>query len=377
MNPRNNIQSISPKKVIRGELAWQEGKESISKICNRPLLLGKSIETENIRKFLIRELNYFGLETKSASLTYDCCELDLKRIYEISKKNKCDCIIATGGGKVLDAGKLLSKRLDLPSITIPLSAATCAGWTALSNIYSPNGEFIKDEILNSCPELLIFDHGLVRQAPSRTLASGIADALAKWYEASLTSSSSEDGLVQQAVQMARVLRDQLLIDGYEAFTNPKSDAWARVAEGCALTAGIIGGLGGSKCRTAVAHPLHNGLTQLKFAQKPLHGELVGFGVIIQLHIESSHSKNQLAQKARIQLTNFLKQLRLPINIESIGLNEINIKQLKEACIFACKKDSDIHQVPFNIDSNQLLDAVLKSIEVKELSTKDHLEYKTI
>ena len=37
------------------------------------------------------------------------------------------------------------------------------------------------------------------------LASGIADALAKWYEASITSSTIDDGLVQQAIQISRVL----------------------------------------------------------------------------------------------------------------------------------------------------------------------------
>ena len=49
--------------------------------------------------------------------------------------------------------------------------------------------------------------------PARTLASGIADAMAKWYEASVSSGASGDGLVQQAVQQARVLRDQLLLEG--------------------------------------------------------------------------------------------------------------------------------------------------------------------
>ena len=128
---------------------------------------------------------------------------------------------------------------------MPLSASTCAGWTALSNIYTPDGKFVKDVTLKSCPNLLIFDHTIVRSAPPRTLASGMADAVAKWYESSLTSGSSKDGFVQQAVQMARVLRDQLFLNGYEAFKNQRSNSWVTVAEGCALTAGIIGGLGGS------------------------------------------------------------------------------------------------------------------------------------
>ena len=79
---------------------------------------------------------------------------------------------------------------------MPLSASTCAGWTALSNIYSKNGQFIKDVQLGSCPKVLVYDHKFIQTAPSRMLASGIADALAKWYESSITSSKIDDGLVQ-------------------------------------------------------------------------------------------------------------------------------------------------------------------------------------
>ena len=52
--------------------------------------------------------------------------------------------------------------------------------------------------------------------------------MAKWYEASVSSGSSSDGLVQQAVQQARVLRDQLLLEGLEAIEQPGGEAWQRV-----------------------------------------------------------------------------------------------------------------------------------------------------
>ena len=66
-------------------------------------------------------------------------------------------------------------------------------------------------------KILVFDHKFIQTAPARTLASGIVDALAKWYESSITSSTIDDGLVQQAIQISRVLRDQLFIDGGKAF----------------------------------------------------------------------------------------------------------------------------------------------------------------
>ncbi len=365
-----NIHSISPKRVIRGESAWEAAQKYIPNICKKPLIIGRSSVTKSIRDSLKSDLLNIGLNPSTFELDYDCCDLDIYKAYNFSREKSCDGIIATGGGKVLDAGKLIADKLEINCITVPLSASTCAGWTALSNVYSPEGAFIKDINLKKCPDLLIFDHQFVRSAPSRTLASGIADALAKWYESSLTSNSSKDGFVQQAVQMARILRDQLFLNGYEAFTDSQSDSWVTVAEGCALTAGIIGGLGGSKCRTAAAHPIHNGLTQLTYESKPLHGELVGLGTVLQLHLEELNSKSQLPKQAKTQLISFLSKLNLPLSIESIGLKNTNPNELRRACKFTCEPNSDIHQIPFRINEQKLLKAInhYEYLNIKSNST---------
>ena len=195
-----------------------------------------------------------------------------------------------------------------------------------------------------------------------------ADAVAKWYESSLTSNSSQDGFVQQAVQMARVLRDQLFLNGQKAFLDPLSNSWETVAEGCALTAGIIGGLGGARCRTAAAHPIHNGLTQLAYTNKPLHGELVGFGLLVQLHLEEKNSNSQLPKQAKSQLLEFFSQLNLPISIESICLRNTTSNELYKACRFACNDDSDIHKLPFPINEKDLLEAI-QSLQSLPTSSK--------
>ncbi|MFM8525074.1 MAG: iron-containing alcohol dehydrogenase [Cyanobacteriota bacterium] len=319
-----------------------------------------SADTEPLRQQLLQDLIAAGLDPGIDRLQHDCCEVDLRRIAAAIQDQKVDLLVAVGGGKVHDAGPLLADRLALPCVTVPTSAATCAGWTALSNLYSPQGAFVGDVTLRHCPDLLVFDHGLIRQAPRRTLASGIADAMAKWYEASVSSGSSEDGMVQQAVQQARVLRDQLLLEAETALREPGSAAWGRVIEACGLTAGLIGGLGGARCRTVAAHAVHNGLTQLEATHGRLHGEKVGFGILVQLRLEEQLGGHRLAAQARRQLIPLFTSLQLPITLTDLGLAQASLEQLQQVCLHACGPGSDLHHLPVPVSADDLLAALLST-----------------
>ncbi len=121
-------QAIAPAILLRGQGAWGEALKSLPQLCQRPLLLGRSMATQSLRDQLRSDLETLGLSVTAVNLQFDCCEIDLQRL--AGEAQACDAILAAGGGKVLDAGKLLAHRLKLPCITVPFSAATCAGWTS-------------------------------------------------------------------------------------------------------------------------------------------------------------------------------------------------------------------------------------------------------
>ena len=355
------MQIISPDKVIRGKNAWKKSLSEIVKISKSPLLLGRSFKTRSLRSFIYNDLNKLNLKVYNCELEFDCCEEDLTRIFKLAIEQKCDSIIAAGGGKVLDAGKLLAEYLSVPCITVPLSASTCAGWTALGNIYTSEGKFVKDIKLKSCPEILVCDHSFINSAPKKTLSSGIADSLAKWYESSITSSSNKDGIIQQAIQISRVLRDQLLIQGEDAYNNPSEDnlAWRNIVEANSLTAGLVGGIGGEKCRTAAAHAIHNAITQIYSNKKPLHGEIVGVGILIQLRLEEYKNNNKLANQSINQLVKFMKNLNLPTTISQLGINVFENDNLQKIASFTCRKESEIHFLPFEFSKEDIINVISK------------------
>ena len=352
------MQSISPETIFRGNNAWQKSLPKISKLTKSPLILGRGINTNNLRNRIFNDLKNQRLNVSSANLLFECCYEDISRVKNIILKNNNDSVIAAGGGKVLDSGKYIAECLNIPCITVPLSASTCAGWTALSNIYTKNGQFIKDVVLRACPKILVYDHKFIQTAPRRTLASGIADALAKWYESSVTSSTIDDGLIQQAIQISRVLRDQLLIDGEKAFKGEfEKSSWRNTIEACGLTAGLVGGIGGEKCRTAAAHAIHNAITQIITPNKFLHGEIVGVGLLLQLRLEEIKNNNQLADQSIKQLLVLMKELDLPTTIEELGINVFENQNLDKIADFTCRDKSEIHFLPFEICKQDIVEVI--------------------
>jgi len=363
------MQSISPETIYRGNYAWEKSLPQITKLTKRPLILGRGVQTNNLRKKIFNDLKNKNLNVNSANLQFDCCYEDISRVEKIILKNNNDSVVAAGGGKVLDSGKYIADSLNIPCITVPLSASTCAGWTALSNIYTKNGQFIEDFALRSCPKILVYDHKFIKTAPLRTLASGIADALAKWYESSITSSTIDDGLVQQAIQISRVLRDQLLIDGEKAFKGEfkNNPSWRNTIEACGLTAGLVGGIGGEKCRTAAAHAIHNAITQIITPNKFLHGEIVGVGLLLQLKLEEMKNNNKLADQSTKQLLLLMKQLNLPTNIAQLGINVFEDNNLEKIANFTCRDKSEIHFLPFEINKWDIIE-VISNFEKQKIKT---------
>lgn len=359
---------IAPTQVLRGDKCLSNSGKAIARLGKCPLVVAGERTLEIIKPNLQPVLSQSGLKADYASYSPDCAESSLVILKEKVALDQADLIIGVGGGKALDTAKLLAHQCQVPIVTIPTSAATCAAWTALSNVYSIEGAFQYDVGLNSCPDLLILDYSLIRTAPKHTLVAGIGDAIAKWYEASVSSGNSSATLTIAAVQQARILRDILFQKSANALENPKSDDWREVVDATVLLAGVIGGLGGANCRTVAAHAVHNGLTHIKAAHGALHGEKVAYGILVQLRLEEMIQGNQLSNAAKEQLLEFYTAIGLPKTLEDLGLGNVSLAQLRQAAEIACNPNSDIHRLPFSVSPEQLM-AAMVSTTVAQYTSK--------
>ena len=353
--------AIAPARVLRGENCLSNSGQEIAKLGARPLVVGGNQTLAVIEPILNPVLKAEKLTCQMANYSPDCAESSLARLKEAVQQHQADLVIGVGGGKALDLAKLLAYQCNVPIVTIPTSGATCAAWTALSNVYSEAGAFQYDVTLSRCPDLLILDYGLVRTAPQRTLIAGIGDAIAKWYEASVSSGDATATLLISAVQQARILRDILFQKSAIALKHPDSNEWREVVDATVLLAGVIGGVGGADCRTVAAHAVHNGLTHLLEAHDVLHGEKVAYGILVQLRLEEMIQGNQLATSARKQLLQFYSEIGLPKTLEDLGLAAISLAQLRQVTAIATQPQSDIHRLPFAVSPEQLAAAMVSTL----------------
>ena len=355
-----SVLSIAPTQVLRNCLA--DSGNAIASLGKRPLVIGGKQTLTIVKSSLEAIFQTQKLTAIEEYYTPDCSESSLENLQKTAQEHQADLIIGVGGGKALDTAKLVAYRCQIPVVTIPTSGATCAGWTALSNVYSDEGAFQYDVPLPHCPDLLILDYDLVQLAPQRTLIAGIGDAIAKWYEASVSSGHSSDTLTIAAVQQARVLRDLLLQKSVVALQEPGDQTWREVVDATVLLAGVIGGLGGANCRTVAAHAVHNGLTHIPAAHDVLHGEKVAYGILVQLRLEEMIADNQLALTSRQQLLKFYTEIGLPKSLNDLGLSHISLAELQQAAAITCQPNSDIHRLPFKVSPEQLMAAMVSTVE---------------
>ena len=121
---------VAPTEVLRGKKCLSEAGEAIAQLGNRPLVVGGDRTLSVAEPHLKPVFDRHQLSTKQASYYPDCSETSLANLKKAVEEHRADLIIGAGGGKALDTAKLVAHHCQLPIVTIPTSAATCAAWAS-------------------------------------------------------------------------------------------------------------------------------------------------------------------------------------------------------------------------------------------------------
>ncbi|ENB0570732.1 glycerol dehydrogenase [Escherichia coli] len=317
----------SPGKYIQGADVINRLGEYLKPLAERWLVVGDKFVLGFAQSTVEKSFKDAGLVVEIAPFGGECSQNEIDRLRGIAETAQCGAILGIGGGKTLDTAKALAHFMGVPVAIAPTIASTDAPCSALSVIYTDEGEFDRYLLLPNNPNMVIVDTKIVAGAPARLLAAGIGDALATWFEARACSRSG-------ATTMAGGKCTQAALE--------------RVIEANTYLSGVGFESGG----LAAAHAVHNGLTAIPDAHHYYHGEKVAFGTLTQLVLEN-------APVEEIETVAALSHaVGLPITLAQLDIKEDVPAKMRIVAEAACAEGETIHNMPGGATPDQVYAALL-------------------
>ncbi|SJZ71143.1 iron-containing alcohol dehydrogenase family protein [Selenihalanaerobacter shriftii] len=347
----------SPNRYIQESGILKETGKHITPLGNKVLLVGDKTTLAVVREDLTESLNNEDIKYKEEVFGGEVTKKEAKRIAKLTEDEGFEVIIGIGGGKAIDTAKAAAAFADYPFVAVPTIASNCAPWTPLSVFYNEEGEFEEYVIFQYSPTLVLVDTEIIAKSPINYFKAGIADTVVKWYEARASSAKKEKNIpTQAALNVAQQCAENLFKYGVQASYDLEKKRPTKAVEktvDCIIAlSGMVGGLGSDNCRIAAAHAVHNGFTVLDETHNMLHGEKVAYGNLVQLVLEDDKENFH-------KLMDFLKKLDQPITLKGLDLKEVTESDLRKVAKATCKPEESVHNMPFKITSDMVLDAIKK------------------
>ena len=354
----------TPQKYISGADIIRTSGKLIAEYTKKPLIIGS-------RSALSAVLNELRAGLKENAVTAENVEIfkgfpsenQIHKYAQLAKKLNADAIIAAGGGRTLDTSKAAAELADIPVITIPTIAATCAAWAALTIQYDDEGSFVRPRPLKKAPVLIIADTKIILSAPERYLFAGVADTFAKFYEVRPTSERYPESIpLDIAFYSSKVAFEKLESNVFTALDEAKKGVFGQAAkavvDSVVYLAGFAGSFQDNTGYYSFAHPFYHISARFPNTRHKLHGEKVAYGIISQLFLEKKD------RKEIIDTIRLFRKYNNAFTLKDIGLSRENTTELK-ALADDIKKEfphvewSTSEIVNALLDADQLTEEVLK------------------
>jgi glycerol dehydrogenase len=286
----------------------------------------------------------------------ECSDEEIDRLFNLTQQAKFHFVVGLGGGKTMDTAKAVAHQAKLPVVIVPTLAATDAPCSAVSVVYTSDGNFKRYILLPHSPELVLMDTEIITKAPVRFLVAGMGDALATWFEAESCMKKYAPNMTgdlgsMSAYSLARLCYETLLEYGVAAktasFTHVVTPALEHIVEANTL----LSGLGFESAGLAAAHAIHNGLTVLEQTHYYYHGEKVAFGTLTSLFLTDKPTKTI------DEVYRFCESVGLPTTLAEIGLTEVSDEELMKVAKTSCSEGETIHNEPTPVNPDMVFSAL--------------------
>ncbi len=346
---------ISPSKYLQGPGELDRLGEYTKVYGNKALVI---ISAGGLARFGERVNASF--EAAGVELVYDnfngeCSQAEIDRLVAVLKDCGADVVVGLGGGKIFDTAKAVAAAVDLPVVIVPTIAATDAPCSALSVIYTDDGQFKEYQFFKQNPNLVLMDTEVIAKSPVRLTVSGMGDALATYFEARACTRSDAGTcaggkVTGAAMALARLCYDTLMSDGVKAKLALEAGACTESVEKVIEANTLLSGLGFESAGLAGAHAIHNGMTAMEETHAYYHGEKVAFGTLTQLVLENADEL--------YEVLDFCVEVGLPVTFAQLGVQDASYERVLEVAKLACSDADTLHNMPFEVTPEKVAAAML-------------------
>lgn len=220
-----------------------------------------------------------------------------------------ECIVAMGGGKVLDIGKYAAYVSKRPFLSIPTTMAHDGIVSPIAVLKQNDG---KPKSLGcAMPSMMIMDTELIANCPKQLIKAGIGDTISNYMalkDWDLAVSRGKDEMNGYAYMMSRTSLDALMKTQFDHICPDFLDVLANSL----VLSGIAMDYAGSSRPVSGSEHLFSHALDYFCEKQNLHGFNVALGTVVVLKIIGEDAS---------PVINYLKKFDVDINPEHMEISE--------------------------------------------------------
>jgi len=229
-------------------------------------------------------------------------------------------ILAVGGGSKIDLSKVASKKLNIPFISVPTSAAHDGIASGRASMKSDTGPLSVDAIV---PMAIVADTQVIARSPYRLLASGCADVISNLtaiMDWEFARRLKNEEFSRSAEALSRYSSETIIENSKLIRPGLEESVW--IAMRPIIISGISMSVAGSSRPTSGAEHMFSHALDILHPGTALHGEQCGVGSIMMMYLHGGDW---------MKIRNALEDIGAPVNAEQLGLGpEAIVDALVEA-----------------------------------------------
>ena len=351
---------VAPGKYVQGVGAIDEAGKFIAPLGKKVLVIWDSIVHGLISERLEAGLKKHDAEMISFVFPGECSHNQVNKAVEKARASGANVVVGAGGGKTIDLAKAVGFAIDARLVCIPTIASNDAPTSACTVYYTDEGVLDGWDVWPRNPDLVLVDTQVIANAPIRWMKSGIADALATWFEAEAAYKGRRIAFcggapTMTAMALARLCFETLMEYGNDAVQDVENHVVTPALEKVIEATTLLSGLGWESGGLATAHTLGNGLTILEVTHPYSHGEKVAFGLVTELCLDEDITPEQ-----RYEVVDFMIEIGLPVTFAEIGMDKLTKAELMDAAEKLSGPGQFIHNHVFEVKAYDLYSAMVKA-----------------